>query len=140
MDLTERDSTLQVELGDNAKYAVKAVGTASFQPECRDSLHMRDVLFILGLKNNLLLISALEDRGYKVAFVDGTLLQPANSRNQVWSRCNSMVLSWLLNFISKEIAASIIYIDIERDMWLDLKDSHRLSSTVVYFSVPNGTE
>jgi hypothetical protein len=53
---------------------VKGVGTTSFQLESRDSLHMRDVLFVPGLKKNLLSISALEDRGYKVAFVDGQVL------------------------------------------------------------------
>jgi hypothetical protein len=62
-DLTEKDSTLQVELGDNAKYVVKAVGTTSFQLESGDSLHMRDVLFVPGLKKNMLSISTLEDRG-----------------------------------------------------------------------------
>jgi hypothetical protein len=29
--LTEENSRLQVELGDNAKYAVKGIGTTSFQ-------------------------------------------------------------------------------------------------------------
>ena len=62
-----------MELGDNAKYAVKGIGTTSFQLESGDSLHMRDVLFVPELKN-LLSISALEDRGYRVAFVDGQVL------------------------------------------------------------------
>jgi hypothetical protein len=38
-----------VELGNNAKYAVKGVGTTSFQLESGDSLHMRDVLFVPGV-------------------------------------------------------------------------------------------
>jgi hypothetical protein len=60
-----------VELEDNAEYAVKGVGTTSFQLESRNSLHMNDVLFVPGLRKNLLSISALEDKGYRVAFVDG---------------------------------------------------------------------
>jgi len=32
------------------------------------------------------------------------------------------VLSWLINSVSKEIAASIIYIDSTTDMWKDLQD------------------
>jgi hypothetical protein len=60
-----------VELGDNAKYAVKGVGTTSFQIEYGNSLHMKDVLFVSGLRKNLISISTLEDRGYRVAFVDG---------------------------------------------------------------------
>jgi hypothetical protein len=47
--LIEKDSTLQVELGNNAKYAVKDVGTTSFQLESGDSLHMRDVSFVPGV-------------------------------------------------------------------------------------------
>jgi hypothetical protein len=42
--LSEEDSRLQVELGDNAKYPVKGVGTASFQLESGKLLKMSDVL------------------------------------------------------------------------------------------------
>jgi hypothetical protein len=73
-DLTEKDSILQVELGNNAKYAIKGVGTTSFQRDYGDSLHMRDVSFVPRLRKNILSISALEDRGYEVAFVDGQVL------------------------------------------------------------------
>jgi hypothetical protein len=53
--LTEKNSSLQVELGDNARYAVKGVGTTSFQLESGNSLNMNDVLFVPGLRKNLLL-------------------------------------------------------------------------------------
>ena len=65
---------MQVEIGDNSKYVVKGVGTSSVQLDSRDSLHMKDVLLVPGLKKNLLPISYLEDRGYRVAFVDGQVL------------------------------------------------------------------
>ncbi|XP_062152085.1 uncharacterized protein LOC133860512 [Alnus glutinosa] len=61
----------------------------------------------------------------KLAFVDGSLLQPvveSGVEYQTWIRCNNMVLSWILNFVSKEIAASVIYIDTCHGMWLDLKE------------------
>ena len=35
---------------------------------------MKDVLFVLGLKNNILSISALDAKGMRVAFVDGHVL------------------------------------------------------------------
>ena len=35
---------------------------------------MKDVLFVLGLKKNLLSISALDAKGMRVAFVDGQVL------------------------------------------------------------------
>jgi hypothetical protein len=46
--LTEENSRLQVELGDNTKYAVKGVGTASFQLKSRKPLRMSDVLYVPG--------------------------------------------------------------------------------------------
>ena len=35
---------------------------------------MKDVLYVPGLKKNLLSISALEKKGFKVAFIDGKVL------------------------------------------------------------------
>ena len=50
----------------------------------------------------------------KLSFVNGTLPKPSNlndSQGLAWSRCNNMVLSWLINSVSTEIANNIIYID-----------------------------
>ena len=61
----------------------------------------------------------------KLSFVDGTLSKPANlhdSQGLAWTRCNNMVLSWLLNSVSTEIANSIIYIDDASEIWKDLQD------------------
>jgi hypothetical protein len=60
----------------------------------------------------------------KLSFVNGTLPKPDDSSDDsyAWYRCNNMLLSWILNSVSKEIAASIIYIDTAADMWNDLKD------------------
>ncbi|XP_041009284.1 uncharacterized protein LOC121253319 [Juglans microcarpa x Juglans regia] len=59
----------------------------------------------------------------KIGFVDGSILKPTASSSQFssWIRCNNMVLSWLLNSLSKEIAASVIYEDSAMAMWCDLK-------------------
>ena len=37
-------------------------------------MKMKDVLFVLGLKKNLLSISALDAKGMRVSFVDGKVL------------------------------------------------------------------
>lgn len=37
-------------------------------------LHIDGILFVLGLKKNLLSISALEDKGFRVTFMDGKAL------------------------------------------------------------------
>jgi hypothetical protein len=72
--LSEKNSRLQVELRDNAKYAVKGVGTASFQLNSRNPLNMSEVLYVPGLKKNLLSISYMEERGYSMEFIDGKVL------------------------------------------------------------------
>jgi hypothetical protein len=78
--LTKKDSSLQVVLGDDSKHAIKGVGEASLQLDSGNPLSIKDILFVQGLKKNLLSISALEDKGFRVAFVDGqVLLWPKNS-------------------------------------------------------------
>ena len=37
-------------------------------------MKMKEVLYVLGLKNNLLSISTLDKKGYRVSFIDGQVL------------------------------------------------------------------
>ncbi|KAL5556239.1 hypothetical protein UlMin_038475 [Ulmus minor] len=61
----------------------------------------------------------------KLGFVDGSIAEPpctdANLFNS-WIRNNNMVISWILNSISKEISASVMFASSSREIWLDLKD------------------
>ena len=58
----------------------------------------------------------------KLAFVDGSLSRPAATDLLVgpWSRCNSMVIYWILNYVSREIADSLLYHDLAAEVWHDL--------------------
>jgi hypothetical protein len=47
---------------------MKGTGTTSLQMDTGIPLHLSDVLFVLGMRRNLVSISALEDKGYKVSF------------------------------------------------------------------------
>jgi hypothetical protein len=61
----------------------------------------------------------------KVSFIDGSIIKPSSTTDSLyrpWIRSNNMVLSWLLNSISKDIAASVIYINTSEEMWLNLKE------------------
>jgi hypothetical protein len=60
----------------------------------------------------------------KLQFINGTLPKPSptDADYSSWTRCNDMVLSWIINSISKEIAASIISVDSAEIMWNDLRD------------------
>ena len=61
---------------------MKGSGATSLQLESNDTLHLSDVLYVPGMKRNLVSISALEDKGYKVAFLDGKVL--------TWQKNSSM--------------------------------------------------
>ncbi|XP_060968283.1 uncharacterized protein LOC133035871 [Cannabis sativa] len=60
----------------------------------------------------------------KSAFIDGSLPRPVagNTLLPSWIRCNNMVMSWLVNSVSPEIAQSIMYFDLATDMWHDLQE------------------
>jgi hypothetical protein len=60
----------------------------------------------------------------KVLFINGGLPKPDASNPDFlpWTRCNNMVLSWIINSVSKEIGVSIICVDTAEAMWNDLKD------------------
>ncbi|XP_016441804.2 uncharacterized protein LOC107767346 [Nicotiana tabacum] len=61
----------------------------------------------------------------KVGFIDGTFLQPKISSDvfKSWTRCNDMVISWLLNSLSKAIAESVLYSKTAKDIWDELEES-----------------
>jgi hypothetical protein len=61
----------------------------------------------------------------KLSFINGSLPKPSpanKAMHHTWTSCNNMIIAWILNFISKEIASSVIYITTCEEMWLDLKD------------------
>ncbi|XP_009771819.1 uncharacterized protein LOC107779476 [Nicotiana tabacum] len=60
----------------------------------------------------------------KLGFIDGSLAVPAadSGLQKHWARCNDMVLSWLLDSLSKKIAESVLYSQSAKDLWGDLKD------------------
>lgn len=58
----------------------------------------------------------------KLGLIDGTLPKPAEDSNMfsMWTPCNDMVLSWLLNSISCEIRDSVVYFATTKEIWEDL--------------------
>ncbi|XP_041017880.1 uncharacterized protein LOC121260094 [Juglans microcarpa x Juglans regia] len=60
----------------------------------------------------------------KVAFIDGSITaSPTNQRvhHTAWLRANNLALSWLMNFISKDIRNSLLYVASAVDLWNELK-------------------
>ncbi|XP_035545114.1 uncharacterized protein LOC118348197 [Juglans regia] len=59
----------------------------------------------------------------KIGFINLAITQPVetNFSYAKWDRCNSMVLSWILNFVVRDIGEIIVYAKTARDMWDELK-------------------
>ncbi len=75
IDLPERNISAQVELGNDAKYAVKGIpGSTSFKLNSGETLRMDNILYVLELKKNLIFVSAIEDEGYVLRFYYSLLL------------------------------------------------------------------
>ncbi|KAA8517802.1 hypothetical protein F0562_015276 [Nyssa sinensis] len=73
----------------------------------------------------------------KLGFVDGSISQPSPNdlATRLWSRCNSMAASWLLNVVSKEIADSLLYLNSTHAVWTDLHDRFRQSNAPRIFQI-----
>jgi hypothetical protein len=72
--LIHKDSPHKVKLGDDFQYPIKGVGEASYKLNSGNPMKMKEVLYVPGLKKNLLSISALDKKGFRVAFIDGQVL------------------------------------------------------------------
>jgi hypothetical protein len=81
-NIVEKESRLHVVLGDNARYSVKGVGYSSFQLDSDIPLQLSEVLYVHGMKRNLVSISALEDKGYKVILSEEKFLH--GTRTHAW--------------------------------------------------------
>ncbi|KAL0358381.1 UNVERIFIED_CONTAM: hypothetical protein Sangu_0687500 [Sesamum angustifolium] len=60
----------------------------------------------------------------KLGFIDGTLVKPDvnDTSFEKWIRVDSMVTTWILNSISKEIVEGFMYTKSSRILWLDLEE------------------
>ncbi|KAL5554634.1 hypothetical protein UlMin_042035 [Ulmus minor] len=66
----------------------------------------------------------------KLGFIDGSISKPQGTDPNLnsWITNNNIVISWILNSVSKEISASIIFSDSAYEIWLDLKDNFQQSN------------
>jgi hypothetical protein len=77
---SEKKFSHKVTLGDDYQYPIKGVGESNYKLNSRNSMKMKDVLYVPGLTKNLLSISALEKKGFRVAFIDGEVLMWAKGK------------------------------------------------------------
>ncbi|GKD44808.1 ribonuclease H-like domain-containing protein, partial [Tanacetum coccineum] len=71
----------------------------------------------------------------KTGFLDGTCLKSAYdssaSLSNQWDRCNSIVLSWLLNSVSEDLFLGQIFSDNAFDVWAELKGTYDNGSIIL---------
>ena len=72
-ELSQIETNVEVVLGDDSVVRVVGSGTITFQRESMSPMVLRDVLYVPGLKKNLVSVSMIEDRGLGVSFLDGVL-------------------------------------------------------------------
>ena len=68
------------------------------------------------------------DAKSKICFIDGSLLKPQSVDHPLyttWCKCNSTILAWLFNSVSKDLQPSVVYFKTAREVWLDLQ--HKFS-------------
>ena len=70
LDFRKKSCSAQVELGDEVRYEVNGVGSISLHLESRATLHLEEVLYVPGLKKNLISVLVLENKGYSVVFFE----------------------------------------------------------------------
>ncbi|GMI75499.1 hypothetical protein like AT1G21280 [Hibiscus trionum] len=61
----------------------------------------------------------------KLGFIDDDCRRESYSQSSLqkqWDRCNAVVLSWLINSVSKELSAGIVFAFSAAVVWADLKE------------------
>lgn len=73
---------------------------------------------------------------HKLGFVTGTCTKPSSGPLvSQWERCNAMVLSWLLYSIKKDIATSVLFCSIAKQIWEELELHYGQSQGTKIFQV-----
>lgn len=74
----------------------------------------------------------------KLGFIDGSITKLEGTDPDLlnsWIRNNKMVISWILNSVSKEILASVIYATSAYEIWIDLKDRFQQKNGPLIFQL-----
>ena len=75
----------------------------------------------------------------KLSFIDGTFPKPDAEEDpqqyQQWIRRNNMVISWILNSVSKEITPTIMGYSTALEIWNDLKDRFKQQNGARFFQI-----
>ena len=68
--LVQKEYPHKVKLGDDYQYSIKGMGESYYKLDSGNSMKMEEVLFVLGLKKNLLSISSLDKKGFRTFLLE----------------------------------------------------------------------
>ncbi|RVW67415.1 Retrovirus-related Pol polyprotein from transposon TNT 1-94 [Vitis vinifera] len=75
----------------------------------------------------------------KLGFIDGTTTIPSATdkpdEHASWKKCNDMILSWILNSLSQDLANSVIFSTTAQEVWEDLRDRFSQSNAPRIFQI-----
>ncbi|RVW66050.1 Retrovirus-related Pol polyprotein from transposon RE1 [Vitis vinifera] len=75
----------------------------------------------------------------KLGFIDGTTTMPSATdkpdKHASWKKCNDMILSWILNSLSQDLADSVIFSTTTQEVWEDLLDHFSQSNAPHIFQI-----
>lgn len=71
----------------------------------------------------------------KLGFVDGSCARTSYSGALLkrWKRCNAIVLSWIMNVVSKELMTGITYASDSKRVWDNVKEKFDKENSVRTF-------
>eukprot|EP00253_Pinus_taeda_P023809 PITA_23809 len=84
LDLDEKDLGVHIEMGDDGIYSATSIGTISFERESGKPFVLKEVMHVPGLKNNLISVAMLEDKGYDVVFSEGKAFLCSKTTGETW--------------------------------------------------------
>ncbi|RVW96822.1 putative mitochondrial protein [Vitis vinifera] len=75
----------------------------------------------------------------KLGFIDGTTTMSSATdkpdEHASWKKCNDMILSWILNSLSQDLADSVIFSTTAQEVWEDLRDRFSQSNIPRIFQI-----
>jgi len=73
----------------------------------------------------------------KLGFIDGSFARPSlqSPVHEQWNRCDSMVVSWLLNSIDPSLLGAFIYANSAQELWCELTERFGQSNGPLLYKV-----
>ncbi|KAK9074720.1 hypothetical protein SSX86_003038 [Deinandra increscens subsp. villosa] len=131
--------TIEGDVGTSATLVSKLDASDPLYLHASDSGHLTVISIKLKGTENYRLWSNAMKLALKVknkyGFIDGTCVKPTDDDvlARQWDRCNSIVLTWLLNSVSEELYLGHVYSNLASSVWNELKDTYdKVDGSVVF--------